>query len=437
MMRNSRFFVSALTFLLFAAVANAADYHLTPTGSGRKDGSGWENAFDQTALSSAVNEKLSPGDRLLIGSGVFKDVSLTITAGGTEAQPKIIVGVDRGSGLPVFTSNWDVEKPDKGQAALRIAPGVSHLSLQHLRLKGYMAGVHASPVKEAAAVRSHLSFEDVDIEEFRYGFYLSDCDDLLFSGCDLKRYTKHGFRFEQGCDRVTLRGCSADCSEGDAEWENKTELLPFGFTLNDGGIPNTHFLFEDCLARNNMKPNQRNRYLNGDGFVAEGNSANVTFVRCRSIRNQDGGFDLKVPDVKLTDCIAIGNKRGYRIWQTGTLINCFAGWGPTGLWCNGGPLTANRCTFHAAEAAAVMTDDKATEPITLKDCIISIPSPDASRTRPTLGKVVLSGTVLTGNGSEEKAPAYKAPDQRWDGVGDAMDSQIYPNKGYHSGKRSQ
>lgn len=436
MARISRFFISASTLILCAAVSPAADYHLTPTGAGRKDGTTWENALDQTALSSAVNEKLKPGDRLFIGGGAYQNISLTIIAGGSEGQQKIITGVDRGSGLPVFTSDWDVEKPDKGQVAIRIEPAVSHLSIQHLRLKGYMAGVHAAPVKDATKARSHLGFEDVDMEQFRYGFYLSDCDDLLFSGCDLKRYTKHGFRFEQGCDRVTLRGCSADCSEGDATWENKTELLPFGFTLNDGGTPNTHFLFEDCQARNNMKPNQRNRYLNGDGFVAEGNSADVTFVRCRSIRNQDGGFDLKVPDVKLTDCIAIGNKRGYRIWRTGTLTNCFAGWGPTGLWCNGGPLTADHCTFHAAEAAAVMTDDKATQPIALEDCIISIQS-DAPRARPTLGKVVLSGSVVTGPGSEEKDPAYKAPDSKWEGVGDAMDSQAYPSKGYSSRKRSK
>ena len=86
----------------------------------------------------------------------------------------------------------------------------------------------------------------------RHGFYVSDCDDLVLTDCDLKRYSKHGFRCEMGCDRVTMRRCTADCSEGDAEWEKKTELFPFGFNVNDGGTPNTALTFTDCLARNNL-----------------------------------------------------------------------------------------------------------------------------------------------------------------------------------------
>src|SRR5262249_18364521 len=160
--------------------------------------------------------------------------------------------------------------------------------------------------------RSHLVFDNVDLEQFRYGMYLADCDDMQLTDCDLKRYSKHGFRFDQGCDRVTLKHCIADCSEGDAEWEKKTELFPFGFNLNDKGAPNTAFVFEDCLAANNRMPLQKKNYKNGDGYVLEGITSNVTFLRCRAILNQDGGFDVKVADVRLTDCVAIGNSKGFR-----------------------------------------------------------------------------------------------------------------------------
>ncbi len=419
-----------IAFPVLASLASAVDFHMTPGGSGKKDGTSWEDALDQAALGNTFNATMKPGDRLLLGSGIYKDAALAITAGGREGQTKALVGVDRGAGLPVFAAEWSIDRPDKGRTAIRIGPGVSHVTIQHLRIQGYSFAIHAPAVKDSAA-RSHLTFEDVDIEQFRYGFYLADCDDLQLTDCDLKRYSKHGFRFDQGCDRVTLRHCTADCSEGDAEWETKTELLPFGFSINDGGAPNTAFVFEDCVARNNMKSNQKNRYKNGDGFVVEGNTSDVAFVRCRSIRNQDGGFDLKVRDVRLNDCVAVGNKRGFRVWHTGTLTNCFAGWNESGLWCNGGPVAASHCTFHAARSSTVMTDDKATMPITLTDCLISI-LPDLAKSRPAGGKVVLEGTVVTGPGYSEKDPAYPHPDPLWDGVGDAMDSRAFPDKGYRS-----
>jgi hypothetical protein len=416
--------IPVITSFLLAAACSAADFHATPEGAGRKDGSSWENAFDQSALATAPDQKLQPGDRLLIGSGTYRGAALTINSGGTEGKPKSIIGVDRGSGFPVFSSTWSVDAPTKGAIALRLGSEASHLTFEHLRLEGYVMGILAPPVKGGA--RSHLTFKDVDIEQMRHGYYLSDCDDLTLSGCDLKRYSKHGFRFDQGCDRVTVEKCTADCSEGDAEWEKKTEYFPFGFCVNDSGAPNTSLTFTDCLARHNLKSIQKNSYKNGDGFVMESNTTGVTLIRCRSIKNQDGGFDLKVHDVKLEGCLSIGNSRNYRIWSTATLTNCFSGFAGTGLWCNGGPLTVDHCTFHALRGAAVMTDDKATAPVTLKDCLIS----DSPAIRKTgHGDIVLGTTIVA---DAKKDPGYVRPDPNWDGLGDAMNSRTFPGVGYRA-----
>jgi hypothetical protein len=414
-----------------SAFTSAADFYLTPTGVGKKDGSSWDHALGQTALDQVVNERMKPGDRLLLGGGEYPGAALNITTGGADGRPKTIEGVDRGSGLPVFSGHWNVEAPTKGGTALRIAPGASHVVVRKLRLRGYVFCVQA-PVAKDGAPRTHWMFDDVDMEQFRHGFYLADCDDWKLSGCDLKRYSKHAFRFDQGCDRVTLQRCVADCSEGDAEWEKHTELFPFGFCVTDGGAPNTAFLFEDCLARNNMMPLQKTKYKNGDGFVIESNTTDVTLVRCRAIRNQDGGFDLKVPDVKLTDCVAIGNSRSFRVWHTGTLTNCFAGWAGTGLWTNGGPITATRCTFHSVNIG-VATDDRATQPLTVNDSLISLSTDTAVPTLNTAkGKNMLNGTIITGPSRAEKDPAYLRPDPSWDGLGDAMNSRAYPDKGYRA-----
>lgn len=414
-----------ITICLMPRPIEATEFFLTPTGAGNKDGSSWEHAFDQQALASVVNETMRPGDQLSIGSGTYQDVQLSISEGGLEGRPKTICGVDRGEGLPIFSSTWSEDKADKGPTMIRINRGATHIVLQRLRIQNYKTCVLAPAGKDELNCQQ-LVFNDVDMKNFRHGFYLSDCDDLQLKNCDLHRYTKHAFRFEQGCNRVTVRQCTADCSEGDAEWETKTELFPFGFLVNNGGAANSELLFEDCLARNNRMPLQKKRYKNGDGFVVEGNSSDVRFVRCRAIRNQDGGFDLKVRDVELTDCVAIGNSRNIRIWTTATLKNCFSGWASCGLWCNGGPITIHRSTFHNLQKAAVQTDDRAREPVTLNECLIS--SCAAVHRKTSRGKVVANETVVVD--ASGQSPNYLRPGPDWDGLGDSFNSQAFPDRGY-------
>jgi hypothetical protein len=428
------FLRSTLAALVFSACTlSAADLYLTPDGAGKKDGSSWENALAQGSLNETVNDRLKAGDRLMLGGGAYPNGSLKLATGGAPGKPKSIIGVDRGAGFPVFASSWTVDKPDKGPTCISLEPGASHFVLQHLRIKNYCFGVKAGV--SGATPRSNLTFDDVDVEQQRHGYYLSHCDDLVIANCDLKRYSKHGFRLDQGCNRVTFRNCTADCSEADLDWETKTEIFPFGFTVNDGGAPSTKITFEDCVAKNNRKSNQGVlKYTNGDGFVVEGNTQDVTFTRCRAFRNQDGGFDLKVNGVKLADCVATGQRRNFRIWHTGTLTNCFAGWSSAGLWCKEGGVTATRCTFHEHQKAAVEVEDKATAPIVLVDCLISGSAP-APKVELGPKLVEQKATVVVSTAAGGKPPGYAKDDAAWDGTGSAMDAVTYPNKGYHAAKK--
>lgn len=417
--------ILAFLFLGGTSVLPARDFFLTVEGAGARDGSSWENALGADRLPTVFNEAMQPGDRLLVGSGSYRAGELVLSRGGKPGRAKEIVGVDRGTGRPLFSGDWTVDNPSKGATAFRIEPGVSHVTFRGLRIRDYAFGVHAPPAPDGRS-RSHLRFEEIEMERFRYGFFLADCDEVLLRDCGLKRYTKHGFRFDQGCDRVRLERCVTDCSEGDPQWETRTERFPFGYFLNDGGRPNTAFVFRDCVARNHMMPMQTTKYKNGDGFVAEGNASDVRLVRCRSIRNQDGGFDLKAREVRLADCVAVGNSRGFRIWSTGTLDNCFAGWGVVGLWSNGGPVRVHRGTFHEMKDAAVLTDDAATSEVSLVDSLITA-APKVQRNTGR-GKVTLRGTVVMGPGDAN----YRKAEKEWDGVGDAMDSGTHPDKGYRS-----
>src|SRR5436189_6079859 len=95
---SSHFFrLLGAALLLSARTLTAADLYLTPTGGGKMDGSNWENALAQGSLNEAVNERLKPGDRLMLGGGAYANASLKIATGGAPGKPKSIVGVDRGA----------------------------------------------------------------------------------------------------------------------------------------------------------------------------------------------------------------------------------------------------------------------------------------------------------------------------------------------------
>ncbi len=410
-----------LPILLFAAASvHAAEFHISPEGAGTKDGSTPPNAAPASSASAIFNEKMKPGDHMKLGPGAYHGVSLTLNNGGTPDAPKTI----EGAAGAAFSSDWTIDKPDKGATAISFGPGASNITLRDLAIRNYCFAIRAGVSKETP--RKNIRLEGIRMEQMRHGIYVSDCDDMTVEDVAMKRYSKHGFRFDQGCDNVTVKNCVADCSEGDADWETKTELFPFGFTLNDGGAPNTKFVFQDCVAKNNIKSNQTIKYTNGDGFVAEGNTQDITFIRCRSLRNQDGGYDIKVKDARFTGCIATGHRRDYRIWHTATLRNCFAGFSQTGLWTKGGPVTVEGGTFTGHSKSSVEIEDKAPGPLTLDNCILVT---GAAKSGAAIGRYDGTGTEVFQTGAEAGLTQVT---KAWDGTGTTGDSTTRPAKGYSS-----
>ena len=415
--------LSAL-LLLTATPLIARDFFGTPDGAGTKGAASIENAAPGRAISTLF-DKMAPGDRILLGAGDYSGVTITLRTGGSPQKPKIIEGT-AGTSL---TSDWTTEKPEKGSTAITLAPGLSDVVIKNLSIRHHCFAIRAQPSKDQP--RTRLTFENIAIEQVRHGFYLSDCDDLTLAACTLKRYSKHGFRFEQGCDRVTVKHCIADCSEADAVWETKTEVFPFGFLIGDGDVPNSSLRFEDCVARNNIKSNQTVKYTNGDGFVAEGKNRDITFIRCRSIRNQDGGFDIKVKGATFTDCIATGHRRDFRIWNGATLENCFAGSSQTGLWIKEGTVTARYMTFLNHRKSSVELDDPTAATVTLTDCLLASAQPDYEA---SIGKYEATGTIIAKTPDEAGLPQ---DDPAWNGDDDAMNSIKFPGKGFGSTRRGQ
>ncbi len=399
----------------------AAHYHVSPEGAGTMDGMVWAHAFPASEIDRIVNELMKPGDHLQFAPGVYEGIKIHLKNSGEPGNPITLSGIDQGQGLPVLTTQWNERQPDNGHVVIEIADGVSHVVLEKLRIKGAVIGIRTQRPSTGRA-REGLVFRDVDVSHCREGYVLSDCKDLLLERCDVKRYSMHGFRLEGGCTEVVFRNCTADCSEGDSEWEDKTEHQPSGFFVNDKGAPSVRIHFERCLARNNMMLLQTNLDKNGEGFVVEAGAAEISFDRCRAIRNQDGGFHVKAKDPLFTNCIGVGNARAFRLWNGGTLSNSIATRANVGLWSNGGPVTVERSTFHQMAETAVKVDSAASGPVSLANCLISECNTPHKSTRP--GMIVLKDTL---NSSD---PHYARPSADWDGTGDAMDSLSHPDHGY-------
>lgn len=190
------------------------------------------------------------------------------------------------------------------------------------------------------------------------GLAFTDADNLLIQNCKSDRYTRYGYHIVYACDGVTIKNCSSDCSgTGDvadtAWWAG---CNPAGFYFHMGGTypNNTNILVEDCVTRNNRQVTPTvGDYEQGDGFMAEFPNDGITFRRCISYDNQQGGWDIKGLNETLENCIALRSGRGFKVWRNATLNNC------VGVENSGSEvfvqgtdvnpylvLTANNCTFH-------------------------------------------------------------------------------------------
>jgi hypothetical protein len=432
----------AATLALFVTTSLARDYYVLPSGAGSKNGSSWANAYAWSDSSfnsgNILNTVMKPGDRLLMGSGTYgSGKTIFLTSSGTSSARKTVEGVDRGGGLPIIDGgSWSRTNPSSGSwTAISIQPsGPDYWTIKNLILQDVQHGIYADSNMTTQAVG--LQFVDITIRNVRYGAYVRSIDSGLFRRVEVRKYTKHGFRLEGECDNVTIEDCVGDMSDGDTTWYDHSENFPYGYILENVDGPNTNISFFDCAARNHRKNGQPSSgYWNGDGFVVEGSNTGISFDKCRAYNNEDGGFDLK-PDVYLKNCVAVSNKRNFRLWSsTPVLDNCVASFttkrggsgGRNGFWIDNAAATLNYCTGHDTDG--VLISEEGSGSVTVNFSVLTFTGSN--------------GTIRTGSGVENSThryrpgfgtnPNYLSPSSTWGGVGTNMNSQTYgTTRGYSS-----
>lgn len=426
-----------LSCLLLSAPAAFADVYITPAGTGAADGSDWANALPVTELQAQV-AALPSGQTVHLGSGTYSLTSLTITGGGTAGAPNRIIGVDTGGGMPLFQGAYVVDS-QTGGAFLRFPNAAHHWEIKNIRFHNYRYVVDMSLSGTTFDLRSNLVFENLVMDSIEDGLRLRNATQITVKNCTAIRYTKKAFRIGFYTSFMTYDGCLADCNGGDDSFPSRSIPVGFGGDETDGQPLIHDITFIDCIARNNRFTQGDTRYWNGDGFSSERGTYNLTFIRCQSYDNHDGGHDHKASNATFQDCISFGNKIGFRHWADGGVYeNCVAAYnkklggtgGSYGLWvgANGGQAVIRYSTFHNNDSTQLSIDDGAV--VHVEDSILSTDSGVAGYFS---GSPMLTRTVTYRPGMGVD-PLYIAPSESWENDPvDGFDSASYGNeKGYSS-----
>ena len=471
--------VLILSFMAAVWPAHGAEYYLLPSGAGTNTGGSWGTAFSISQLRATLNTTLRPGDTLYMGSGSYNfgkdDRASDIPKqfyiegnSGTAAAPIKVIGIDTGTGLPLLVkpaSNWNIYDPGSGQGYLiKFTNGSDYWHLENLRVHNIRNAVATSFDSSPTADQYvGLQFRNLTIDTVRNGFYLHNCDDLVIENVKVTEYSKRGITMLAGCDNGLVKDCYVDMVGTQDEqtwWTSPSESFPFGYSLDNRpeenkvavGAFNTNFTFENCVSMRNRKTQpagSTTTYWNGDGFVVETGHTGTKFIRCISLNNEDGGFDLKEPS-QLTDCVAFMNARQYRCWYDHgsqfVLSNCVGGFplkrgslnGTGMIWASEAEVRANNLSFIRDGTGTCLETDLSAATIQVTDSIFQYTGAAGSYNTGSGVETFINSVKAS---SATVSPNFVNPTATWNGQGDDMNSLQYPNIGYSSlrmkGKRGE
>ncbi|MEK3883744.1 sugar-binding protein [Paenibacillus sp. PL2-23] len=298
------------------------DRYVTPQGAGSMDGSSWANAFagDTAGGLQAAWDATGDGHTLFVGSGTYTvPQTVELTRGGTdESSWKRLLGVDTGAGAPVFQGDYTLSNQVQ-RSLIDVPLGVSYWHIENIVIRNYYYGVYANGQHEGVRVI------DVDMHDMSDGVYMwgratrsnpdAGSHDIVIKGGHYTNYTKSAVRFRNGNYNASVIGVTADAG-GQANYAAGS--FPMGFRI--GNSPESEYIFDhdivfqDVVSSNSWHENGGN-YWNGDGFAAERQTYNLTYVRSKAFDSTDGGWDDKSINPVFIDTVAFGNKRNYRIWS--------------------------------------------------------------------------------------------------------------------------
>jgi len=437
-----------LAFLLGVAAAAPADVYISPGGTGTMSGLDANNTKPARLLQHEI-VKLTAGNTIYLTTGTYDLTQLSIVGSGTAGSPKRIVGIPHPvtGALPRFQGAYNAAIPATSTDYLFKfvnygGAATSHWEIRDLEFFNHGFVFDMPLTGETFALRQNIVFDHLVMDTIEDGIRIRNAENITVRNCTIIRHTKKAFRIGFYSRFITFEDCDTDATGGNDSFP--TRSIPVGFGSDSpSGRPIIHDLrFIDCTARNNrFFPQPAGEYWNGDGYSTERGVYNVTYSRCLSVDNHDGGWDDKAWNVLYENCIALRNKRGFRSWDEVVLINCLsamnAKWGgnsnAVGMWAGSdtGNATVYRSTFHNNEAVQLFGEDNLG--ITAYNSILSI-NADGQPTAALTSAIVSadSSNIQFKHPSTGTNPQFSSSlTNSWELIPvDAFNSQFDSTKGY-------
>lgn len=409
-----------------AVAGLAAEAWLAPGGQGDRSGRDRDNAADD--LAKAWNA-VAPGGVVHVLPGRYEGQSVVVTRalGGREGKVKTLKGESDAEGAPLFVGNWTRENPAGGLDFVTLQGDASHVAFENLRVEDYRNAFVGMDGNVG------LTFRKLTMRRLREGVNLSRARDVVIEDMSAVHFTKRAVRIRGGSQNIVVRRAEADA--GGEEWA--VEPFHMGFAVGgDKGTEDKDIRFEQCVARNSFHKADGKRYWNADGFCAEGNTRDITWIDCAAFDCTDGGWDIKTKNGKMINCVAFRNKRNFRVWSSEETLmeNCIAGYaikrGGSGTEAgihvcgNAGKVRVVNSTI-VGNGIAVDADQKGVA--TLDRCLIVTLGKKVDDAEPEASVKGLDTCTVV-----EDLPAFPAPDKDWDGKGKAFDRPAGVAMGYRS-----
>ena len=290
-------------------------FYVTPTGSGSHSGSSMANAATIYDLPRLV-ATAGAGDevRLLADRGAYNVTrQITIAAGGAAGAPVTVRGVDS-SGAPmkatIVGTRAAAWKPglNEGVELFRLVTGADHLAFTDLAVKNVGNGAFriGADLSDLAIKRVSASNVSRFLEnQFSSPATSASVNGLLVEDVTIAGYSQNAIRLKYNSRNVTLHNVVGDSMKQDGG------LIIAGVSL-DGTVHDV--LLDHVTMKNNYGHGWSSDYWNGDGFVAEGGTYNLTFRDTVASGNTDAGYDIKGNNITMVRASASGNNKNFRLW---------------------------------------------------------------------------------------------------------------------------
>jgi hypothetical protein len=335
-MLSWRWGISAI-ILMACVPVTAADLYMSPTGAGNKSGDSWANALQYESAKSLEDAigKLQHGDTINLAVGQYQGGTIAIkTDGKSEKDIVTIKGHIKDGNMPTFVGEWGKHDANKGFTLFVVTNGSSWIGIENIKANNVRGFFETQSPGNVTGIR----IKNIDVHETRDAFVFAGgasasqpeigTNDILVENAKVIHYAKRGFRIRDGVYNATFKNCVADA--GGKEWA--TEPFHMGFSCQggsgDSGIYDHDITFIDCISMNNYH-DAGSGYWNADGFCAERNCYNITYIGCIAYDNTDGGWDDKSANPLLIGCVSIRNKRNLRFWGNDpgvVLYRCVSGY---------------------------------------------------------------------------------------------------------------